>query len=187
MSRTPEYNAWINIKARCYNINNPRYASYGGRGIKVCEKWKHSFDNFLTDMGERPSDKHSIDRIDNDGDYTPENCRWATMTRQQNNKKDNTYLTHNGMTLSLADWARKVGINQVTLSARLTKRGWSVEKALSTPVKNNHGRDKKCYCSCSSKLKKAVKALEDILDEYPLPVFINDIAERALKEIWDDE
>jgi hypothetical protein len=82
-----EYAVWCHIKARCYNPNHVAYAHYGGRGIKVCKRWRDSFKAFLADMGRRPSSKHSIDRIDNDGDYKPDNCRWATPWQQQNNKR----------------------------------------------------------------------------------------------------
>jgi hypothetical protein len=84
-SPTREYQCWQAIHRRCYNIRNARWEDYGGRGIKVGDRW-HKFENFLTDMGERPSPLHSLDRIDNDGDYTPENCRWTTLSEQQSNK-----------------------------------------------------------------------------------------------------
>lgn len=84
--RTPEYRCWSHIKSRCYNPKVERYPHYGGRGITVCQRWLQSFENFLSDMGRRPSKHHSIDRIDNDGNYEPNNCRWATASEQQQNK-----------------------------------------------------------------------------------------------------
>ena len=90
----PEYGIWKNIKSRCYNPSVKGYKNYGARGIKVCDRWINSFDNFMDDMGARPSLKHSIDRIDNDGNYEPNNCRWATNTEQANNRRTNVLLVN---------------------------------------------------------------------------------------------
>lgn len=104
---------------RCRNPRHPSYKNYGGRGIKVCERWQASFENFLADMGERPSLRHSIDRINNNGDYCPENCRWATLKEQARNKRDNVFITCGEVTLCLADWAIASGRSSTTISQRL--------------------------------------------------------------------
>jgi hypothetical protein len=117
-----EYSVWFNMKSRCLNSRNKRYQDYGGRGIRVCERWLDSdngLTNFIADMGPRPSDKHTIDRIDNDGDYCPENCRWATGFEQSRNKRTNAMLTHNGKTQCITDWAEELGISRSTLRGRL--------------------------------------------------------------------
>jgi hypothetical protein len=135
--RTPEYNTWTDIRKRCNCKSCNDYPDYGGRGIKICDRWALlkgiGYSNFLEDMGRRPSTKHSIDRIDVNGDYCPENCRWATMHEQNANKRNNVLLTYNGETKTQAQWARDIGITTQTLYARL-RRGWSLEKALTEPV-----------------------------------------------------
>lgn len=130
--KTRVYSIWDKMKARCYNPKQKGYERYGGRGIRVCDRW-HDFQNFLEDMGEPPTDRHSIDRIDNDGNYEPGNCRWATPKEQANNMSTTTFLEFDKERLSLSDWAEKTGINKKILAGRL-RDGWSVEKALSTPV-----------------------------------------------------
>lgn len=129
-----EYYAWHNMKVRCLNPNDGRYKHYGARGIKICDRWLNSFDNFLSDMGPKPSAGHSIERIDVNGDYEPDNCKWATRNEQQNNTTQNRFIAYNGETLTLQQWSRRLGINHRTLHARLDKYGWLVERAFSTPV-----------------------------------------------------
>lgn len=129
------YHTWINMKQRCYRPNSKAYKYYGGRGIEVCPRWKSSFYHFYEDMGDRPSPKHQIDRIDNDGDYEPENCRWVIQKRQANNKRNNRLLTLDGVTKTLADWSRVLGIKQSTLTQRLNAYNWTVEKTLTKPVR----------------------------------------------------
>ena len=118
MTETSEYNIWCLIKARCTNPRNHAYSRYGGRGITMCERWLHSFENFYADMGPRPSPRHSIDRIDNDLGYSPENCRWATSRDQGYNTRKTTFVTHNGKTLNLADWSKETGIPVRLLRSR---------------------------------------------------------------------
>lgn len=127
--KTPEWFCWQGIVKRCENPKAVGYANYGGRGITVCERWRHDFPAFLSDMGPKPSPKHSIDRIDNSGSYSPENCRWATRTEQSRNSRHNRWITCFGKTLILADWARETGISKDTIRDRLN-RGWPVERAL---------------------------------------------------------
>jgi len=118
--------------ARCTYPSVKAYRFYGARGIKVCERWR-TFENFLADMGERPAGM-SIDRVDNAKGYEPGNCRWATDTEQHRNRTDNKFLTFQGKTLTIAGWAELLGIDRHTLADRIRKSGWTVEKALTTPV-----------------------------------------------------
>jgi hypothetical protein len=133
------YRLMSNMKTRCYNPNNEAYHRYGGRGIKICDRWLASFWNFVADMGPRPEGA-TIDRIDNDGDYTPENCRWATRKENANNTSTNRFITHNGETKTLAEWAELCGISQGTLKHRLDVAGYTMEQALSTPLRDHLGR-----------------------------------------------
>lgn len=127
------YNVWDNIKQRCHNPNHVRYHNYGGRGVIVCQRWRDSFLDFVADMGLRPSVAHSIDRIDNDKGYSPENCRWATEAEQQRNRTNNRVVEYQGETLCVSDLARRFGLTPGTLRFRLD-RGMSVEDAVSKPV-----------------------------------------------------
>lgn len=126
MAESPEYATWCRIKDRCLNQNNPKYERYGARGIVVCERWVQSFDNFYSDMGKRPSDKHSIDRVNNDGPYSPDNCRWAAPQEQARNKSNNRWLTAAGVTETLTWWAARLGTSSGGLHGRL-KRGEKIE------------------------------------------------------------
>ena len=142
---TPTYHSWADMKKRCTNPKQVRFERYGGRGISVCQHWQ-DFANFLSDMGNKPSRKYTIDRIDNDGHYScghceeciknkwPANCRWITKSQQGKNRSYNVFLTHDGITLCLADWAEKLGMVYGTLHYRY-RAGWSTKKMLETPVK----------------------------------------------------
>lgn len=107
MKKTPEYKIWLGIKQRCHNPNDAGYVNYGGRGIKVCDRWLESFEDFYADMGPRPSSKHSIGRKDNDAGYSPENCRWETVYQQARNTRSNRFISLEGQTLCLIEWAEK--------------------------------------------------------------------------------
>lgn len=140
-SYTPEYRIWWGFICRCTKPNHPRYADYGGRGIKVCDRWLKSFAAFYADMGERPAGL-SLDRIDNDGPYSPENCRWTTTTEQRRNNRHIRPLTVNGETMLLVDWAKRVGIDPSRITDRI-KEGWTVEDAVTTPVRIQGERAKR--------------------------------------------
>ena len=134
------------IKQRCNNPQNPAYENYGGRGITVCAEWLNSFEAFRDwALANGYRDDLTIDRIDNDGPYCPENCRWVTMKQQGNNRRSNRVLTYNGENHTITEWAELTGINLHTLMGRLYVRGWNVEKALTTKVrrKNNARNSKK--------------------------------------------
>ncbi len=129
--RTKTYKTWMSMLERCFSSSCPAYPNYGGRGITVCERWKVSFIDFLSDMGERPKGM-SIDRIDNDGNYEPGNCRWATMTQQSNNRRTNRRIIVDGTMMTLAEAARHRGWPYGVIPGRLAL-GWSDEDATSVP------------------------------------------------------
>lgn len=134
MADRAEYVIWAHMNDRCSNPNTERYRAYGGRGIKVCARWQNSFENFYADMGPRPSARHQIDRIDNDGDYEPGNVRWRTPLENCNNKSNNRVLTLSGKSQTASEWARELGVRPHQILARIDKLGWTVEKALTTPI-----------------------------------------------------
>lgn len=131
-TKTVEYHTWQAMKSRCYNSNYDYYAYYGGRGIKVCDRWIESFEDFLKDMGLRPGDNYSIERIDSNGDYTPNNCIWATKMIQANNTSRNTHYSIGNARYTLAQWSVISGIDQKIITSRV-KRGWSVIDAVFKP------------------------------------------------------
>ena len=130
MAKSSEYNIWAGMKARCINIKHPAFERYGGRGIKVCDKWLESFEKFYEDMGERPSVKHSLDRIDNNGSYELSNCRWATDLEQARNTRRNIMI--NG--ISLPQYCEENGLSYNTITIRV-RRGVPLEYAMThTPT-----------------------------------------------------
>jgi len=129
MTKKSVYRIWTSMMARCFNSGNSAYHDYGARGITVCERWL-KFENFYADMGERPEGK-TLDRIDNDKSYSPNNCRWASVKEQSRNKRSNVWISFNGKRQVMTDWARETGIPPATLKYRLDS-GWSIEKALTT-------------------------------------------------------
>ena len=132
---TAEYEIWRAMKGRCYNPNNISFPRYGARGVKVCRRWRRSFTAFLTDVGRRPSSRHSLDRWpDKHGNYEPNNCRWATRREQGANTRSNKLISFGGRTQHLEDWARELGVKHSTLFERIEK--WPLRKALTTPKRN---------------------------------------------------
>jgi hypothetical protein len=138
---TPEHRAWVDLTRRCRDSSHRQYRDYGGRGIRVCNRWRYSCEAFVEDMGSRPSSKHSIHRIDNDGHYELSNCMWATQAEQNRNHRRNHIITFSGQTMCLSDWAEKVGLDRGCLNTRLNILKWSVEKALTTPPRPRRSRD----------------------------------------------
>ena len=130
MTHTITYKTWKSMKQRCYNSKCKEFRYYGGRGIAICVRWLNSFENFLSDMGERPEGL-SIERMNNNGNYEPSNCKWATPKEQMNNTRRNVILTLDGISLSISQWARKLSINKVTLRGRILS-GWTIERALTS-------------------------------------------------------
>lgn len=128
MTKTKIYDVWRAMKNRCFKPNTRYYENYGGRGITVCNEWL-DFINFFNDMGFPPKN-HWIERIDVNGNYEPSNCRWATPKEQGNNRTDNSYLTHNGETLNITQWAEKLKIPRPTIVSRLS-RGWGLDRVFS--------------------------------------------------------
>ncbi len=137
-SRSNTYTIWCGLKQRCLDPGYRNASDYSERGITVCERWAHSFEAFLDDMGERPSSKHSIERKDNNGPYSPENCIWATSKEQARNRRSNRLFTIGAETKCLSEWAESTSgtsteINRWTLWSRID-RGWDIERAISTPI-----------------------------------------------------
>lgn len=132
MDGTPTHKAWLSMRQRCLCPTHPYYSYYGGRGITICKEWLGSFSAFLSDMGERPEGL-TLDRIDNDGNYEPGNCRWATRAEQNRNMRRTRLLTLNGETMCIAEWSRRTGISRCAIHGRL-RAGLSVEDALTIPA-----------------------------------------------------
>jgi hypothetical protein len=132
LSKHPIYSIWRGMVDRCRNPRCVSYPRYGGRGIRVCDRWM-DFAAFLADMGERPSKGHSLDRIDNDGDYEPSNVRWATRAVQMANRHTTIWITYKGRTLPCCEWAKELNLPVTTLGERMQK-GWTPEEAVETPL-----------------------------------------------------
>lgn len=140
LSHTTTYTVWRQMKNRCLKETNKDFSRYGGRGIKLDPRWLN-FKNFVSDMGKRP-EKMQLDRIDTNGDYTKNNCRWVSASENCNNKRNNHIVSHNGMSKTLIQWARYLNICPKTLRHRIVVAKWSLDKALS-PIVKKHNRGKK--------------------------------------------
>lgn len=116
---------------RCQGRTERNYLTYTANGITVCERWS-SFENFLADMGQPPTENHTLDRIETTGNYEPGNCRWATMREQQNNRGNNRLISHGGHSLTAPEWERRTGIHRATIEQRIAL-GWSIERTLTEP------------------------------------------------------
>lgn len=137
---SPTYNTWNAMLSRCCNPKSDSYPHYGGRGITVCERWSR-FENFLSDMGVRPSEDSSIERKNNNLGYEPSNCVWASRIQQGRNQRSNRRLFFNGHNLTCSEWAERIGISPQTLFRRLKR--WSLEKALTNPLDKTMARRRK--------------------------------------------
>lgn len=136
LTKTKIYSIWKDIKKRCNNPNFKYYKNYGGRGITICDEWKNDFMSFYTwSMQNGYNENLSIDRINNDGNYEPSNCRWTDRITQANNKRNNHFLTFNGKTLTISQWSRELNIPKSTIEYRLYCKKLPIEKILSTPIK----------------------------------------------------
>lgn len=179
-SKTPMYKRWKGMKSRCYNPASDHYKNYGGRGITVCDRWLDQvmgYYNFIEDMGLPPFDNASIDRIDNDGDYTPENCRWATPKEQANNKRGNVDVAIDGDTKTIAEWASVSTIPYGTLYERL-QLGWD-EKDILSPDKSR--APKPIICVETGKVYQSVKEASTELGVDPSG-FFNIV--KGKQKIW---
>lgn len=135
-SKHPLYLVWQAMNRRCHLLTDESYHRYGARGISVCQRWRHDFAAFFSDMGDRPTPQHTLDRIDNNGNYEPSNCRWATRAEQSCNRRSNRVFTHNGESKCLAEWARAYGIHRSALYARVITLGWNISDAITIPYGN---------------------------------------------------
>lgn len=131
-SKTTLYRIYTSMLRRCYDEGCPQFCDYGGRGIEVCERWRTGFEAFYADMGDRPEDK-SLDRIDNDGPYSPENCRWATRSEQANNRRDSKWVEYRGKTQTLRQWANELTLDYDLVKYRIN-RGWTPDEAFTLPL-----------------------------------------------------
>ena len=135
MSQTAVYGIWGNMLYRCNTSTSQMYKNYGGRGIKVCKEW-HSFDLFLADMGDRPSENHSLERIDVDGDYEPNNCKWATAKEQARNRRNSRFIFIDGLKLQVDEYCERYNLSKEAIKNRI-RRNWTNKRIIETPVRTS--------------------------------------------------
>ena len=180
VSNEPLYDVWTAMKQRCLNHNCKQYKDYGGRGIGICEEWARSYRQFREWANQNGYERGlSIDRIDNNGGYSPQNCRWVDRKTQQNNTRRNVYIEFNGQTLSLSEWSKKLGLYRGAVGARLRK-GWSIEDALTIGKTNDRPHQySKVEIAISKYLdgNHSVKQISDITG-IPMPTIYSHIKRR---------
>ena len=130
-----EYGVWNKMRQRCSGLDRKSAHNYADRGIKVCERWTADFSAFFADMGPRPTPKHTLERVENDGNYEPSNCRWATRKEQLNNKRTNRFIEFDSRRQTIAAWADEYGIHRCALRQRVFVYGWPIRRALTTPTR----------------------------------------------------
>lgn len=156
LSNTPEYRTWQGMMSRCNKTNNKMYNDYGGRGIIVCDRWKN-YKNFLDDMGEKPTPEHSIERVDNNKGYCPENVIWATREVQINNTRKNIFFEYQGKTQTLAQWCHELKLPYTTIRRRITL-GWSIDNAFTEPIVNKSAEKTLTFNGVTGNLAELAKA-----------------------------
>jgi hypothetical protein len=134
-----EYRTWSSMKVRCYNQNDAGYKNYGGRGIKICDRWRYSFKSFLDDMGPRPSPEHSIDRINVNGNYEPLNCRWADPIQQASNKRSTILIEYQGQKKTLPEWCRHFGLKEERTYNRYATQKLPLDEVFASPKNHSLG------------------------------------------------
>lgn len=163
-SHTPEWYAWCGMRQRCNDKASKSYVDYGGRGIKVADEW-HDFAAFFAHVGKKPSPKHSLERIDNDGDYRPGNVRWATKLEQAHNTRANRHITANGITKTMAEWARDLGCNPSAILARINV-GMSETEAVTTPIPERPNAKLDTERAIQIYSQKGIKSAQLLADQY---------------------
>lgn len=165
LTNTRPYRIWLGMRRRCYRKDSHNYHLYGGRGIKICDEWKDDFKTFWKDMKDGYANNLTIDRINNDGDYEPNNCRWYTLKEQANNKRSNVFIEYNGERKTIAQWTVEAGFGYQTILKRL-KAGWDNGKTLTTRPRKKLGNGEKIYPATSPNKKlnhESVREIKEML------------------------